>query len=402
MRRAKLFTVFVVAVCAPVSIGLSSPARDEAPTGYDRQTNGFIDQQTYVADEASFAAVEFVEDGVGPVYNASSCGECHANPITGGSSQVLEMRAGRVVDGAFDEHPGGTLIHSRAIDASIQEHCEDEYDVRTFRASNSLLGLGFVEAIDDATLLAIAESQRIQTNGRIAGVARVVAIHEAPGETRIGRFGWKSQHASLLSFSGDAYLNEMGITTPLFPDENTSNGRSVAAFDPLPDPDEADNDDLEAFTRFMRATKAPPRDAALAATPEAIAGEALFRSVGCAVCHVTTLETAPEGTVLNGGTFVVTAALGNKVIHPFSDFLLHDVGTGDGIEDGGVPETRNRLRTAPLWGLRTRNRLMHDGASLTVQDAIVRHAGEAARSVAKFRRLSRERRDALLAFLRSL
>lgn len=390
---ATLMAVAVVSAAAPF---------EEAPTGFDRQTNGFVNQATYEADEVTFAAVETAADGVGPVYNASSCAECHANPIVGGSSQVLEMRAGRTVGGVFEGHPGGTLIHSRAIDPSIQEHVEAGYDTRTFRASNSVLGLGFVEAIDDATLVEIAAAQPAASNGRVAGVARMVAIHEAPGEERVGRFGWKCQHASLLSFSGDAYLNEMGITTPLFPEENTSNGRSVAAFDALPDPDEADNDDLDAFTRFMRATKAPPRDAERAATPEAVAGEDLFGRIGCAVCHVPAIRTATAGTVYGGGAFVVTAALGDKVIHPYSDFLLHDVGTGDGIMDGGDVRTANLLRTAPLWGLRTRNRLMHDGASLTVEEAILRHAGEASRAVAKLRRLKRSRRDEVLAFLRSL
>lgn len=405
MRTPKLLICLTFVALASAAAATARPGShglDDAPTGFDLQTNGFVDQATFDADLAGFVAVEGVTDGVGPVYNAASCGECHANPVAGGSSQVLEVRAGRMVDGAFVEHPGGSLIHSRAIDPSIQEHIDGAYDVRTFRASTSLLGLGYVEAIADETLLAIAARQPGESNGRVQGVALLVPVAEAPGATRVGRFGWKTQHASLLSFSGDAYLNEMGITTPLFPIENTSNGRSIDAFDPIADPDEADNDDLEIFTRFMRATKAPSRDAALAATPGAVSGEALFRSIGCAVCHVPSIETAPAGTVINGGTFVVPDALGSKTIRPYGDFLLHDVGTGDGIVEAGLPETRTRLRTAPLWGLRTRNRLMHDGASLTVEDAILRHAGEARRAAKLFRRFTRDERGQLLTFLRSL
>ena len=158
---------------------------------------------------------------------------------------------------------------------------------------------------------------------------------EAPGQNRGGRFGWKNQHASLLSFSADAYKNEMGITSPLDPVENTFNGVVLGPeFDPLPEPED-DGEDVELFARFMRATKAPPVDAARAATAAAQAGSNLFNQIGCATCHVRNITTAPPGTVINGGQFTVPAALGNKVIHPFSDFLLHDIGTGDGIVQNG-------------------------------------------------------------------
>ncbi len=400
-----LFLALCVGVFAwPLDAAVRRADREatEAPTGFDGRTNDLVDQATYDADKEVFADVEGIDDGVGPVFNALSCGECHANPIVGGSSQVLEMRAGHFDGTTYTDHPGGSLIHSRAIDPSIQEHVLDEYEVRTFRASTSLLGLGYVEAIADETITAIAESQPAATNGRVAGQVSVVPVHEVPGATRIGRFGWKNQHASLLSFSGDAYLNEMGITTPLFPVENSSNGRDCGEYDPLPDPDEGDNEDLDIFTRFIRSTKAPSRDAVLAATPEAQNGEQLFASVGCAVCHVSTITTAPVGTVLNGGTFTVPAALGDKVIHPFSDFLLHDIGSGDGIVNEGFMDSRNKLRTAPLWGLRTRNRLMHDGASLTISDAIVRHRGEAKVAARRFKRLSPAQRSDLLRFLSSL
>jgi hypothetical protein len=125
----------------------------------------------------------------------------------------------------------------------------------------------------------------------------------------------------------------------------------------------------------MRATKAPPRGPATRTTQ---VGQILFNEVQCSVCHTPTLTTAPEGTSLNGGQFVVDASLGGKTIHPYSDFLLHDVGTGDGIPvSPDHPETKNVIRTAPLWGLRTRNRLMHDGLSYTFNNATQRHEGQA-------------------------
>jgi CxxC motif-containing protein (DUF1111 family) len=236
------------------------------------------------------------------------------------------------------------------------------------------------------------------------GTAIMVPVLEAGSKARIGRFGWKGQHASLVSFSADAYLNEMGITTPLFPEENTSNGRYVgygSGYDPVADPED-DGVDVVAFADFMRATKAPPRGMI---TADVSAGEALFNKTGCAVCHTPSITTARPGTKINGGVITVPAALGNKIIHPYSDFLLHDIGTGDGIPVLPLPEyasTATQMRTAPLWALRTRNRLMHDGLSLTKQDAIQRHAGQAADVTKKYNALSDAEKNQLLAFLNSL
>src|SRR6185312_6577057 len=208
--------------------------------------------------------------------------------------------------------------------ANFQERAPGAENVRTFRMTTNALGDGFVEAINSNTIVALANAQP-GTGLGIAGQVIQVPLSEAPGNVRVGRFGWKNQHASLLSFSGDAYLNEMGITSRLVPDENTSLGRSVEAFDEVSDPEDTDND-IDAFALFMRATKAPPRDTALAATADAIAGSNLFNAIGCNICHVRNITTSAVGTVINGGAFTVPAALGNKIIHPFSDFLLHDIG----------------------------------------------------------------------------
>src|SRR5207244_7778833 len=147
---------------------------------------------------------------------------------------------------------------------------------------------------------------------------------------------------------------------------------------------------------------APPRDSAVANTSDAIAGSNLFNSTGCNICHTRTITTASAGTVINGGTFTIPAALGNKIIHPFSDFSLHDVGTGDGIVQNGGQSTRNKLRTRPLWGVRTNARHMHDGASLTFNDSILRHAGEATFVTNNYRALSTAQQNQLITFLQSL
>ena len=373
----------------------------EAPTGFDNQTNGVTDQTTFDIDRGVFEERELIVDGLGPVYNAQACSECHQTPVTGAASQISELRAGHFTGSIFVDHPGGSLINDRAINVKIQETVLGGNEVRTFRLATNVLGAGFIEAINSNTLLAFANSQPGQTGGRIAGQFIQVPVLEAANAVRGGRFGWKNQHASLVSFSADAYLNEMGITSPLQPVENSSNGASVATFDIVPDPED-NGDDVETFARFMRATEAPPRDAALAATADALIGEDLFSQIGCAVCHVSSITTAPAGTVINQGAFVVPPELGNKVIHPFSDFLLHDIGTGDGIVQNGGQSTRNKLRTAPLWGLRARSRLMHDGATVTRIDAILRHDGEANFVINNFRILSSRNRGRILTFLDSL
>jgi CxxC motif-containing protein (DUF1111 family) len=173
----------------------------------------------------------------------------------------------------------------------------------------------------------------------------------------------------------------------------------VAAFDAVPDPED-DGDDVDAFAQFMRASKAPPRGPITAAVQR---GDVLFDQMACVFCHQRNLQTAAPGTLINGGTLAVSAALGNKTIHPFGDFMLHDLGTGDGIVQNGGQASRNMIRTAPLWGVRTRNRLMHDGESLTFTEAILRHAGVGGTfSANSFRNLSDANKADLIAFLKSL
>jgi len=208
----------------------------DAPTGFDNLTNGFESQTQMDADRAVFEEREDLADGLGPVYNAQSCTECHQNPVTGATSQITELRAGVVSSsGIFTDHPGGSLINDRAIDASIQEHGLGSDNVATFRTSLNILGDGFVESLPDS---AFTNTRNAQPAGMKGQIINVPVNEAAAGTTRIARFGWKNQHASLMSFAADAYLNEMGITSPLQPTENTSMGNSVAAFDTVADPED--------------------------------------------------------------------------------------------------------------------------------------------------------------------
>src|SRR5580692_4614703 len=425
MRRIIAVLVLLLGVTA---MGLALTAQQpptEAPAGFDTPTlaqnpgsqsknNGLIEPpgDTYALDQQIYEQVHDASTGLGPVFNARACAECHQNPVSGAASQFTELRVGHldangnfvnptvlINDGA-NSIAGRSIINDRAVLPEAQEHIPLTENIRALRAALNTLGDGFVEAIDDNTLLAIADQQARTTHGKIHGEAIAVPVLEAPGKNRIGRFGWKDQHSSLLSFIGDAYLNEMGITNRLKPADEATIGKVTA--DPEDVPDNLGLADIDHFAQFIRGTKAPPRDAELAASADAQTGQALFRSIGCNVCHVQTITTAPPGTVINGGTFTVPAALGNKIIHPYGDFLLHDIGTGDGIVQAGPQDTANKLRTAPLWGLRMRPRLMHDHQSLTLENAIERHKGEAEDVADRFFDLTETQQQQLITFLNSL
>jgi CxxC motif-containing protein (DUF1111 family) len=424
MRKTAL--VFSLFVCGYfVAVGLiAQQAPSEAPTGFDTPTlqtpnagsqssnNGILEPpgDSFTRDQQVFEKREDATLGLGPVFNATSCSECHQNPVTGGASQITEIRVGHRDDNGNFVNPsvtinggvisGRSLINDRAVCPDAQEHVPDAEDIRTLRAVLNTLGDGFVESIDDSTLIGIANNQPALSRGAIHGEAIQVPILEAPGQTRVGRFGWKDQHGSLLSFTADAYVNEMGITSRLKPSDMSTVCKTTT--DPEDTPDDLGMANIDHFAQFMRGTRAPSRDTVVAATPEAVAGQQIFEAIGCNICHVESITTAPSGTALNGGKFTVPDALGNKIIHPFGDFLLHDVGTGDGIVQAGPQDTAMKLRTAPLWGLRTKARFMHDLESLTLENAILRHRGEALQVERRFRNLTASEKEQLIAFLKSL
>jgi CxxC motif-containing protein (DUF1111 family) len=397
---------------AEAPAGFDTPTLQAANAGSQSQSNGISEPpgDTFARDQQIFEKREDSSLGLGPVFNATSCSECHQNPVTGGASQITEIRVGHRDDNGNFVNPaiainngiisGRSLINDRAICPDVQEHVPDSETIRTLRAVLNTLGDGFIEAIDDNTLISLANNQPNLSEGQIHGEAVQVPILEAPGQTRVGRFGWKDQHGSLLSFTADAYLNEMGITSRLKPSDTTTVCKGKA--DPEDTPDELGMANIDHFAQFMRGTKVPPRDTTLAAMPDAQAGQTIFENIGCNICHVESITTAAAGTMLNGGSFMVPDALGNKIVHPFSDFLLHDIGTGDGIVQVGPQDTAAKLRTVPLWGLRMKARFMHDLGSLTLESAIRRHGGEAKHVERKFRALTDSDKLALITFLKSL
>ncbi len=343
-----------------------------------------------------FTEVETVEDGLGPAFNGSSCAVCHSVPAIGGSGVVAEVRAAR-----RDEH--GEFVELSPTSSSLfqifsipthtcQPIIPPEANVIARRVPIPLFGAGLVEAIADETILALEDPDDRNRDGISGRAALITDI--ATGQRRVGRFGWKAQQATLLAFSADAYRNEMGITNDLFPDELAFgiSKEQMKLCDRIPDPEDRPNprtrrrgiDNFEAFMKFL----APAGRGAIDDTVRA--GEALFGVVGCAACHVPSLQTGPN----------VNQLFHRKTLALFSDLLLHDVATADGIQQEAAGP--HEFRTPALWGLRLRRPLLHDGSAATAEDAVARHGGEAATSRGRFLALTPEQRDALLAFLRSL
>jgi CxxC motif-containing protein (DUF1111 family) len=255
-----------------------------------------------------------------------------------------------------------------------------------------LFGAGLVEAIPDETIRSLEDPNDRNGDG-VSGRAAIV-VDVASGERRVGRFGWKAQHATLLTFSADAYRNEMGITNDVFPQEVAFGIRpeQMRLCDRIPDPEDARDPTtrrrgIDNFAAFMRLLAPIEREGS---SDLIRAGEQVFAAVGCAACHVPALETGPSANPL----------FHRKRVALFSDLLLHEVGTGDGIKQGAAAS--HEIRTPALWGLRLRRPFLHDGSAGTVEEAIRRHAGEALLAVRGFDRLNDEERAALLAFLRSL
>ena len=343
-----------------------------------------------------FTEVETAEEGLGPAFNGTSCAVCHNVPSIGGGGVILELRAGyRDASGLARglNEAGDTLIHMLSTPShGCQPVIPDDVTVIARRAPIPLFGAGLVEAIPDEALLALEDPHDRDRDG-VSGRAAIV-IDVASGDRRVGRFGWKAQHATLLAFGADAYRNEMGITNDLFPTELVFgiDEARMRACDPFPDPEDRRDAatrrrGIDNFESFMKFLAPPPRGPG---NEIAAAGERLFTAVGCAGCHVPALVTDASAH----------PAFNRQQVPLFSDLLLHDVGTGDGIRQGAAEAAE--IRTPALWGLRFRRPLLHDGSAATIADAIDRHAGEAEPARARYRSLRHEEREALLAFLRSL
>ena len=400
--------VGTIAACAPSTNGDVVAMRSSALLGDSLPGSSPAQIAAFNANADTFAEVEDVADGVGPVFNERACGNCHDVGALGGSGVQFEVRAGHFDGVTFNslESEGGQLFDLFSVTslpaserASIPncslppngEPVPADANVVALRRTTALFGLGLVDATPDATFIALAAAQPIGIRGHAAHVPNLQT-----NGTSVGKFGWKAQVPTLFQFSGDAYLNEMGITNPMFPNEQVPQGNPAFILPcdgkPVePGSTEDNGGDVQAFTDFMTFLAPPPPPNI---TGQAHSGQTVFSDIGCAGCHVPDLTSGQNANSL----------LSNQTYHPYSDFLVHDMGSlGDGIPGNG-DVGRTEMRTAPLWGLHfvAPTNLLHDGRATSVQDAIQRHDGQGAAARDAFNALPPGHKNNLLAFLAAL
>jgi hypothetical protein len=291
-------------------------------------------------------------DGLGP-HKRASCELCHTAPIGGDSVQTMTWFGWIDGDGAFDPLTdlGGPVHQPLAHIYGCEELIPEVANVVATRKAQSTLGAGLVEAIEDVDLVALEQAPPLPG---ISGRAHVVETYEDPGVPRVGRFGAKAAHASVLSFSAAHVLDTMGITNRFLPEEHDPGGvvlPDLLMCDRVDDPEDGPDDEgrhlIDRVTSFQRYLAPPPQ------TPRSgMPGEAIFHEIGCASCHVASFTTSSDP--------LLEDALRNRPIRPYGDFLLHDMGeAADSIAEGDAGTTE--MRTTPLWGMRDRVRLWHDG-----------------------------------------
>jgi CxxC motif-containing protein (DUF1111 family) len=393
----------------------------------------------FAAAKAGFQTVEEIADGVGPVMNDVACVNCHSQGATGGASTKIERRYGRVANGVFNSlaNRGGSLRQLQTVGPFTGlngARCNPPLEVEPAEATvhnvgrlaTPLFGAGLIDSLPDSAITQNAANQPAGQRGTINRVTNLLPNPDDPGQalngTRVGRFGWKAGVASLAQFSADAYVNEMGITTQhcirgtsvlAFSHESLPNGNAIpAGCDDLAPrqtiagiPAETDDavgscaggvnelqDDVNLFFVFMTHLAPAPRTAI---DPNInLQGGTVFNRIGCATCHLLRDYVTPSNPA-NG-------VPGNFSFRPRTDFLVHDIGTGDGIgNDGDSVATTNRIRTAPLWGLHHRTLFLHDGSATSIEGAIARHGNQAAASRAAFNQLNTSDRNAMLAAMKS-
>jgi Di-haem oxidoreductase, putative peroxidase len=412
------------------------------------------DLEIFAAGQSNFKEIDEIPK-LGPVFNGVSCAACHSQPAIGGAGLFInEIRVrnnsapGPVHIFAADnmlrlgpQRQGDTAIFGAGLAGEPVgcqitapgcqlSACQKEEAARTTfrwnlpvcdptsvsfasggncavgRAANPTFGLGLVEAVSNQTLIDLASSEPPSVRGTV----RMVTEY---GQTRVARFGWKDDHATLRGFSADAYLNEMGVTNPDAQNEvskcaldQTQFGVPLQTSEGVEDPADADGRaDIDRFTDFMRALAPPPR---LPQSESANAGAALFSQAGCDGCHTTDLTTDSNPASFipptSGGvpiTDTLNSTLADNTFHPYSDFLLHDMGSlGDGITSDSAGPTM--MRTAPLWGLRAKTVYLHDGRAHDIPSAIALHDGQGKAAAAAFSALSPDEQQNLVDFLGTL
>ncbi len=411
-----------IAITAPPAIK-ARPNHPKAPipmptpfiTGFGGLLAGVTadEKAAWIAGLQQFQVVDGPADGLGPIFNNQSCVSCHSQPVAagaitpGGASAVLETRFGKLTNGQFDPltSEGGTLLHQMALVPFAQDNIPADANVVASRKTTPTFGMGLIEAIPDAAIEANAHHPPVDgVTGRAAILTD--SVTQLVGGNVVGRFGWKCQESTLLAFSADAELNEMGVTNRFFTTDIAPGGNQATLIQAEPDgvtpttlqdlpanpalPESPTNkDDIARFTDFLQLNAPPP---VVPLTPQAQRGQALFAAVNCIACHKPSMQTGPS---------TVSAALAFQNVPLYSDLLLHRMGAlADGIAQAAAQP--DEMRTAPLWGLRARSPFLHDGRASTILQAILMHDGEARTIRDRFANLSEVQKNAIIAFLESI
>jgi CxxC motif-containing protein (DUF1111 family) len=337
-----------------------------------------------------FRRVFTPETGLGPLFNADACGECHENPVVGGSGDEVELHVARLrPDGVCDPlaDQGGFVIQQHvtpALHAALGIDSEPVPAAATGRANRStpdLFGFGLLDAVPDSEILALADPDDRNHDGISGRPNRFV-------DGRLGRFGRKAFVPTLREFTQGAFVIEQGITNPAVPTEESIGGAAIPpGVDPVPEP-EIGAAEVERCVDFVRFLAPPPH---LPLDTEGGRGKLIFGTIGCAACHVPALTTGDSPV----------AALRHRRVEAYTDLLLHDMGAARADICLGEASP-SEFRTEPLMGLRLMTTFMHDGKAKTVEEAIALHGGEAAPARDRFMRLTALERAALLRFLSSL
>lgn len=347
------------------------------------------ERASFDTGRVAFDSVFTPATGLGPLFNAVSCGECHEDPAAGGIGDEVELHASAfrapVCDPLVGE--GGFVIQlhtTPALKAALgidSEPFPPSATSRALRATPVLFGRGLLDLVPDSLILSYVDSDDRNGDG----------ISGRPGrflDGRLGRFGRKALVPTLNEFNAGAFSAEMGITSPAVPTEENVGGKPIpAGVDPVPEPEIPQQmlDRTDAFVRLL----APPTP--LKASKAAKQGQQLFQSAGCAGCHIPTLTTGASPV----------AALSHRAFAAYTDLLLHDMGPdlADICLGGADPA---EFRTEPLIGLRVKHNFMHDGRDTTLDAAIRSHGGEGAGARDSFLKLSTNEQAALVAFLKTL
>lgn len=345
------------------------------------------EQADYAEGRELFFTKFTLEEGLGPFFAEQACGLCHEGA---GRGPGKVLRIGRTLNGQFDpmlEHGGPILQFRSAIPGETAEFPPPEAQFVNFRVAPPIWGRGYIQAIPDATILANADPFDLNGDG-ISGRANIIVqgFVGAPTHPVLGRHGLKAQMATIEDFASNAFLQDLGMTTPIRPYElnnphsdakDSKKGIDISA------------EQLRAVERFIRSSEFPPM---LPETPDIIDGRNLFASTGCVKCHIPSMQT---------GTSDIPA-VSNKTVFFYSDFLLHDMGEGmsDGVLDGDAAP--REFKTPVLRGMRFFKEFLHDGRASTIQQAIQLHDGEGAAIRDAFLSLSQSDQQKIVLFILSL